>query len=399
MSEIYLKQGDAYVAMTETDYKEEKILQELIERHPEMLAGDDAPHDKLILVRREAGISQHADGSPRWSLDHLYLDAKGTPTLVEVKRSTDTRSRREVVAQMLDYAAHTSVSFSGEKMAAWLEEAARADGRPGIESAGDLLREDLGVEDPDQFWRDVDTRLEAERFRLIFVADKIGRTLQRIIEFLNSQMTNTEVLAIEVKQYTDGDGKHQTIVPTVVGNTTKARETKSSPGGSSRSAQRKSRRWTRAEWLELHDERAKPEDVEVTRRLLAWADSNQVDVAFGTAMNHPTMKFERTIGDRSFGVVRLWPDGTVEINLGHLAAPLNDMAGWRRLAERLERIDGVTIPADRLGKFPVFPSQLLRSERQLAQLIETIEWAFDAMQRATDDSSPEADSDAREEEN
>jgi hypothetical protein len=34
------------------------------------------------------------------------VDEAGVPTLVEVKRSSDTRARREVVARMLDYAAN-----------------------------------------------------------------------------------------------------------------------------------------------------------------------------------------------------------------------------------------------------------------------------------------------------
>lgn len=45
--------------MHETPYDAEDVLQELIERHPEMLAGDAAAHGPLILVRREAG---HASG-------------------------------------------------------------------------------------------------------------------------------------------------------------------------------------------------------------------------------------------------------------------------------------------------------------------------------------------------
>ena len=36
--------------------------------------------------------------------------------------------------------------------------------------------------------------------RLIFLADVVPLELQRIVEFLNSQMTKTEVLAIEVRQ-------------------------------------------------------------------------------------------------------------------------------------------------------------------------------------------------------
>lgn len=51
-------------------------------------------------------VPNAADGSGRFSLDHLFLDQYGTPTFVECKRASDTRVRREVVAQMLDYAAN-----------------------------------------------------------------------------------------------------------------------------------------------------------------------------------------------------------------------------------------------------------------------------------------------------
>jgi hypothetical protein len=65
---------------------------------------------RWLLVTREAGIALPGGaGGSRWSLDHLFLDQDGIPTLVEVKRASDPRGRREVVAQMLDYAASLSV--------------------------------------------------------------------------------------------------------------------------------------------------------------------------------------------------------------------------------------------------------------------------------------------------
>lgn len=75
----------------------------------------------------------------------------------------------------------------------------------------------------------------------------------------------------------------------------------------------------------------------------------------------------------------------MEINFGHLSAPFDDLAGWRQLAARLEQIDGLKIPPERLGRFPTFPSKLLRPEEQLARFTETTEWAFDEMERATTD--------------
>lgn len=222
MPGIYLRHGNGYVAMRETPYDAEDVLQELIECHPEMLAGGEEEHESLILVRREAGVSDREAAAARWSLDHLYVDSHGVPTLVEVKRSSDTRSRREVVAQMLDYAAHARTSFSVERMADWLEESARQRGT----TAAETLLEAFGVEDVESFWQTVDTNVKAERLRLVFVSDSIGAELRTIIEFLNRQMSATEVLAIEVKQYTDAEGVHQTIVPRLVGDTAEARASK-----------------------------------------------------------------------------------------------------------------------------------------------------------------------------
>ncbi len=54
-----------------------------------------------------------ADNSWALGIDHLYVDAAGVPVLVEVKRSTDTRLSREVVAQMLDYAASAAQELKG----------------------------------------------------------------------------------------------------------------------------------------------------------------------------------------------------------------------------------------------------------------------------------------------
>ena len=66
-----------------------------------------------LLVKCEIGIADDLDRGDRWSLDHLFIDQDGVPTLVEVKRSTDRRIRREVVGQMLDYAV---VHWSVEKI-------------------------------------------------------------------------------------------------------------------------------------------------------------------------------------------------------------------------------------------------------------------------------------------
>src|SRR5436309_15998747 len=110
MGGIYVLQDSGeLLEMTEQPYDSEALLQELLAKYPSLLAGDQidpAAPRRWLLVRREAGVPAQDNGVDRWAVDHLFLDQDGVPTLVEVKRSTDTRIRREVVGQMLEYAAN-----------------------------------------------------------------------------------------------------------------------------------------------------------------------------------------------------------------------------------------------------------------------------------------------------
>jgi len=100
---IFLNKHGRLVPLTEGRYETEAVLQELIAQYPETPAGEQG--GALLLVRREAAVYDDQDVNAHGSLDHLFLDSDGVPVLVEVKRSTDARIRREVVGQMLDYAA------------------------------------------------------------------------------------------------------------------------------------------------------------------------------------------------------------------------------------------------------------------------------------------------------
>ena len=100
------------VELREQAYDSEALLQELLANYPSLLAGDQIDPSqprRWLLIAREAGVPGEQGGGARWAVDHLFLDQDAVPTLVEVKRSSDTRIRREVVGQMLDYAANAVV--------------------------------------------------------------------------------------------------------------------------------------------------------------------------------------------------------------------------------------------------------------------------------------------------
>src|SRR5215471_1166096 len=97
---IYLVQGDGrLIRMDEHQYDSEDLLQGLLEQYPDLLAGeqiDSSAPREWLLIAREAGLASEENGANRWSVDHLFMDQDAVPTIVEVKRSSDTRIRREV---------------------------------------------------------------------------------------------------------------------------------------------------------------------------------------------------------------------------------------------------------------------------------------------------------------
>lgn len=229
---IFLMGDSGLVEMRAQLFDSEEDLQELVARHPELLAGAQmTPGDprRWMLVRREMGVPRTDGGGDHFSVDHLFVDQDGVPTIVEVKRSTDTRIRREVVGQMLDYAANAVRYWPVENLKATHEAACRRVGRDPLEELRQLVGHDV---DPEEFWARVGEHLAIGRLRMVFVADVVPPELQRIVEFLNEGMSRAQVYAVELPQYV-GAGQ-RSLVPRLIGATAAARQSarrdRSSPG-------------------------------------------------------------------------------------------------------------------------------------------------------------------------
>jgi len=225
MGKIFLLQeGNELVEMEEREFVSEDILQDLIAKYPNLLAGEQMDEDeprKWLLVQREQILPYDDTGLNLFHLDHLFLDQDGVPTIVETKRSSDSRLRREVVAQMLDYASNSLIYLPVEVIISNLIS------KYPDRDQEELLFEKLGLEmSPEKFWEQVKTNLQVGKIRLVFVADRIPTELITIVEFLNKQMNPAEVLAVEVKQYVSVDGL-KTLVPKLVGQTAESRMRKS----------------------------------------------------------------------------------------------------------------------------------------------------------------------------
>lgn len=218
---IYLTTTDGNIEpLEETAFALEDELQTLIAEHPELLDGEQMrPGDprRWLLITREKGIAEQAGEGARWALDHLLVDQDARPTLAEVKRGWNSEIRRTIVGQVLDYAAHASETWTAQELRETFERTAADRGEDPQEELDRLLQ--TGAEpDADEFWDDVARNLDAKRLRLLFISDRIPDQLARVVTFLNEQMLNIEVLAVEIKRFR-GES-NQTLVPRVIGRTT-----------------------------------------------------------------------------------------------------------------------------------------------------------------------------------
>lgn len=217
----HLNESGRLEPMQEEPFAAEDKLQELVADNPRLLSGEQmnpANPRRFILIGREQGIADIIGGGHRWSLDHLLIDQDAIPTLVEAKRQANSEIRREIVGQMMDYAAHAKLTWDVDEIRRVFEERVSTAGQETTEVLAELLQEEPDV---GKFWQDVETNLRAARLRLLFVADGIPDELTRVVEFLNEQMPGIEVLAVEIKQFR-GETGSSTLVPRVIGRTSEA---------------------------------------------------------------------------------------------------------------------------------------------------------------------------------
>jgi hypothetical protein len=370
---IFLLDSDGDLTeMAETAFAAEVDLQKLLARHPGLLPGDQIDPEsprRWLLVAREVSVPD--DTGTRWALDHLFLDQEGVPTLVEVKRGSDPRARREVVGQLLDYAAHSVLYWTEETIRIRFEERSRQDGHNPDEELVQFLGGDVPISD---FWQRVKTNLQAGKIRLIFVADVIPSELRRVVEFLNQQMDRAEVLAVEIRQYAGGSLK--TLVPRVMGQTSEALIRKSGGG-------RPSKQWDEASFVaELTTRRGEPE-TDVARHILRWADQKGCRTWWGKGIQSGSFFLMVDYAGDQYWTIAVWTYGAVEVQFQWMRRkrPFDAKSKRQELRDKLNAVPGISIPEKGLETRPSVPLQVLTVPGALDRFLEVLDWMVGEIRR------------------
>jgi hypothetical protein len=198
--------GDGVVVMVDgrvkmlqrTGHPDDELLRSLLQTRPDLVLGAASPGD-----RRRVLLVTDSDVPP---LQRVYVDSEAVPLIVGVQAADDDRADGDVLLRLLDRVAL--------ELPAWrhgrLRELAGATHDDGDEA--ELLTRALDWRaDPDTFWARVESNLSRDRVRIVLVTDRVPDELTRIVEFLDGQLRDVEVRAVEVSLF--GSGQVSVLVP------------------------------------------------------------------------------------------------------------------------------------------------------------------------------------------
>lgn len=156
--------------------KSERWMQELLFKHPGLIPIDEIEpaFRGLIPIARELRTS-------RGPLDLFFINPKGYITLVETKLWSNPEARRQVVAQIIDYATEISRWSYTELVSAIRTASGSKAPDPLTTAARTVAGEEFSEAD---FTDTVSRNLARGRFLLLIIGDGIHEGVESMVEFL-----------------------------------------------------------------------------------------------------------------------------------------------------------------------------------------------------------------------
>jgi len=358
------------VEMTESHYLTEDDFQKLLADYPSLISGDQIDKEnprRWLLISREMGVADSLMSGNRWSLDHLFIDQDGIPTLVEVKRSSDTRLRREVIGQILDYAANAVSYWSIEEIVARYRQTCERSSQ----DADKILETFLGESFfKDKFWETVDNNLKSGKIRLLLVADIIPKEMQRIIEFLNEQMSPCEILGLEIKQFLGQNLK--TLVPRVIGSTINAKNQKAVKTSSGNS------QWSEEKFFD-EISRKFPKQVSIYKAIYEKSVELFDGIWWGNGSSTGSFIPNLSINGLFIQLFSIYTYGSIEMQFQYLKTkpPFDDETKRHELLEKINKALNTNITT--IDKRPGIKMEVFERPGALDAFFDVVKWYIDSV--------------------
>lgn len=194
---ILIRSSNGLFTLEASGFPNEETLEKLLAENPELLRPEGG--SSLALVSRQVDLREAG------ILDLLFVSEEGLPIAVEVKLARNGQSRREVVAQAIDYISALT-SLTNEELDQIVQ--------GGLDKA---LHSFDGEEEGGEFerrWQAVGANLRAGLARLVIALDDTPPHLERIVRFL-AQNSKLDVQLVAIERYAASE-IGEVVVPSFV---------------------------------------------------------------------------------------------------------------------------------------------------------------------------------------
>lgn len=220
---IVRDQGKAGRVLKSTPYSYEDILQRNVSELPNLVPLEAVTDEAVLHVT--IGVEWPAGTG---AADVILIGSDAVLTIVETKLKRNPEARREVIAQLLEYAAYITewTIYEIQRRADDFLKSEQCTSDFRDKSFNEILQSfaEESDETVESFKGKVEQNLRQGRVRLIVAVDEVGEHAQKIVNFVNSY-SSFDLYLLQISSYEDSDGR-QIFVPSLFGYARKVSPTR-----------------------------------------------------------------------------------------------------------------------------------------------------------------------------
>ena len=347
MTKLFVVEAGKTQTLESQYFDNEKILQDILERFPEVIALDDlGVSEPFLVIGREVA-------TPAGYIDVLCIDGEGILTVIEAKLARNSQIRREVVGQVLEYVAQVS-KWRSQEVIQVANQYFRSGNTNTDSNLLDLLKEPFEESqnqlDPYGIYDKIDDNLRKGKIKVVIASDTIPDTLRDTVSFINS-FSNFDIFVMQVKSYMKDD--LQIFAPTIYGLTRKV------PTGTDRE---------KTPWDEesFFNSASKLSQDKINAIKDLYEFSKTAEVKWGAGKTNGSFSYAVSLEGKKVSIFNVISTGTIYINFGSFKNINSDkLINFRR---QLKKIPGLSFPelGQPGGQYPNFNISLLLNDESMS---------------------------------
>ncbi len=198
MTGIWTNTGEGWKVGSPQAFQDEASLHSLIARNPQLLPLAGSP--RLTVLGSEIPLGNGY-------ADILAVESTGRPAIIEVKLARNPQARRDVVSQVISYAAFLHGADVEGLERGPLRKALADEGYGSILEAVQAQDQE-GAVDADSFVASMQEYLDQGNFRLVLVLDEVSAELARVVAYLDAMTVQSLTIDLMTLAVYDVNGAH-----------------------------------------------------------------------------------------------------------------------------------------------------------------------------------------------